>query len=61
MTMTRKRSRIEYEYKLKGEKLVFLDSIKYLGVTITNNLHWSKDIDEICEKAYRILGMLIRN
>ena len=61
MTLSRKRSRIEYNYKLKGEDLVFLDSIKYLGATITNNLHWGKHIDEICAKAYRILGMLKRN
>ena len=61
MTLSKKRSGIEFSYKLRGEQLVFLDSIKYLGVTITNNLHWGKHIDEICAKAYRILGLLKRN
>ena len=61
MTLTRKRSRVEYNYKLRGEQLVFLDSIKYLGVTITDNLHWGKHIDQMCNKAYKILGMLKRN
>ena len=61
MSLNRTRSRIEFKYRLKGEDLVFLDSIKYLGVTITNNLHWGKHIEEVCAKAYRILGLLKRN
>ena len=61
MCLNRRRSRIEFTYKLKGQDLVFLDSIKYLGVTITNNLHWGKHIEDICAKAYRILGLLKRN
>ena len=44
MTLSRKRTRTEFKYKLKGEDLVFLDSTKYLGVTISNNLHWGRQI-----------------
>ena len=38
-----------------------LVSIKYLGVNITSNLHWGKHVDAICNKAYKILGLLRRN
>ena len=61
MRLSRKRNNIEYKYKLKGEELEYLDSIKYLGVNIKNNLHWGEHIDAICNKAYKILGLLRRN
>ena len=61
MTLSRKKNTISFNYLLKGTRLEFLSSIKYLGVTITNDLHWGKHIDEICNKAYRTLGLLKRN
>ena len=61
MRLSRKRNIIEYKYKLKGIELEYLDSIKYLGVNIKNNLHWGEHIDSICNKAYKILGLLKRN
>ena len=61
MSLSRKKERIEYTYTLKDTPLEFLDSIKYLGVTITNNLHWGKHIDDVCNKSYRTLGLLKRN
>jgi hypothetical protein len=42
MTLSRKKKTIEYKYTLKGTELEFLTSIKYLGVSITNDLHWGK-------------------
>ena len=38
-----------------------VDSIKYLGVTITNDLKWNTHITNICTKANRTLGFLRRN
>ena len=61
MTLSRKKKTIEYKYTLKGTELEFLTSIKYLGVNITNDLHWGKLIEEICNKSYRTLGLLKRN
>ena len=37
-----------------------VDNIKYLGVTITNNLKWNTHISNICNKANRTLGFLRR-
>ena len=61
MRLSRKRNNIDFKYTLKGTELEQLDSIKYLGVNITSNLHWGKHVDEICNKAYKILGLLRRN
>ena len=38
MRLSRKKKNIEFKYTLKGTELELLSSIKYLGVTITNNL-----------------------
>ena len=38
-----------------------VDSIKYLGVTIINDLKWNPLITDICTKAYRTLGFFRRN
>ena len=37
-----------------------VDNIKYLGVTITNDLKWNTHISNICTKANRTLGFLRR-
>jgi hypothetical protein len=44
---------IAFNYSLKNTILEFLTSIKYL--------HWGKHIGEICNKAYKTLGLLQRN
>jgi hypothetical protein len=61
MQIHRKRNHINYKYYLEGTELEILDSIKYLGVTITNNLTWNKHIQETCTKANRKLGLLRRD
>ena len=35
--------------------------IKYLGITITNNLKWNRHVSNICTKANRTLGFLRPN
>ena len=37
-----------------------VDSIKYLGLTIKDNLSWSDHISKICSKARRLIGILFR-
>ena len=61
MRLSRKREHLKFKYKLTGTELEFLEKIKYLGVTITNDLHWGKHIDEICNKGFQTLGLLRRN
>ena len=38
-----------------------VESIKYLGVTITKDLKWNTHISNVCTKANRTLGFLRRN
>ena len=62
MQLTNKRiNKIEASYTLEGMVLENVDSIKYLGVTITNDLKWNTHINNICTKANRTLGFLRRN
>ena len=51
----------ERNYTLEGTVLENVESIKYLGVTITNDLKWNTHISNVCTKANRTLGFLRRN
>ena len=62
MQLTNKRSsKIQAKYTLKGTVLENVESIKYLGVTITNDLKWNTHISNVCTKANRTVGFLRRN
>ena len=62
MQITRKRiKKIHASYTLEGTVLENVESIKYLGVTITNYLRWNIHVSNICTKANRTLGFLRRN
>ena len=54
-------SKIQASYTLEGTVLENVKSIKYLGVTITNDLKWNTHISNVCTKANRTLGFLRRN
>ena len=61
MQLTRKHlNKIQASYTLEGTVLENNDNIKYLGVTITNDLKWNTHISKICTKANRTLGFLRR-
>ena len=53
--------KINASCNLEGTVLDNLENIKYLGVTITNDLKWNTHVSNICTKAYRTLGFLRRN
>ena len=62
--LTRKWTKKIYaEYTLEGTVLQNVDKIKYLGVTITEDLKWKPHHHDsnICTKANRTLGFLRRN
>ena len=62
MQITRKRiKKINASYSLEGTVLEIIEKIKYLGVTITNDLKWNTHVSNICTKANRTLGFLRRN
>ena len=45
---------------LLGSEIERVDSIKYLGLAIKDNLSWSEHISKICSKARRLVGMLFQ-
>ena len=62
MQLTRKWvKKVIATYTLEGTVLEKVDRIKYLGVTITNNLKRNTHVGNICTKANRTLGFLRRN
>ena len=46
--------------RLLEDDLERVDSYKYLGVLLTNDLSWSPHVGNICAKARRVLGLLYR-
>ena len=44
--------------KVDGNALEIVDAYKYLGVWITSDLSWAKQIEENCKKANQKIGML---
>ena len=60
--ITRKRmKKIHASYTLEGTVLENVESIKYLWVTITNDLRWNTHVSNVCTKANQTLGFLRRN
>ena len=51
---------IQVSYTLEGTVLENVENIKYLGVTITDDLKWNTHISNICTKANNTLGFLRR-
>ena len=61
LTLTNKHSPILSDYHIDGCTINKVSSCKYLGVTITNNLSWSKHIANVVNKAHSVRGFLQRN
>ena len=61
MQLTKKHNKIDASYTLEGTVLEKVESIKYLGVTITSVLKWNSHIRNVCSRANRPLGFLRRN
>ena len=58
---TNRRQIINTSYQLHGHTLEVVDSSKYLGVTISEDLTWRKHIDDTATKANKTLGFVRRN
>ena len=61
LTISKKRHPLEYAYSIDGDIIPNEKSTKYLGVTITSDLSWTKHIESIKAKASRTLGLIRRN
>jgi hypothetical protein len=58
---TNQRHVIPTQYTLHGHTLEVVDSAKYLGFTIREDLQWSKHIHNTVSKANRTMGFNRRN
>ena len=47
----KKLNKIQASYALEGTVLENVESIKYLGVIITNDLKWNAHISNVCTKS----------
>ena len=54
-------NQIQFEYSLHQQRLEQVQSAKYLGITITDNLDWGQHVSEISSKATKTMGFLRRN
>ena len=61
MQITRKHKNINVSYSLEETVLDNVEKIKYLCVTITNDLKWNTHVSNSCTKANRTPGFLRRN
>ena len=50
-----------FDYSLHNQTLENVQSAKYLGITIPDNMNWGQHISEISSKATKTLGFLRRN
>ena len=54
-------TQILFDYSLHNHILENVQSEKYLGITISDNMDWGQHISEISSKATKTLGFLRRN
>ena len=52
---------IIHDYTLNQQTLETVQSAKYLGITITENMDWGQHISDISSKITKTLGFLSRN
>lgn len=61
MSITRKKTPLEYNYQIDDTRLQRVQKYKYLGVLFTPDLRWNTHIDYVCSKATKALYSLRRN
>ena len=61
LTVTNKKTPIQYTYTLHGQILEHVPEAQYLGMTFKKDLNWNQHINNNTQKANRALGFLRRN
>ena len=57
---SRNRQPIHYEYQLLGHPVKVTNTQKDLGIVLSNDLKWNKQVDITSSKANRMLGFIRR-
>lgn len=57
----KKKKQFQSNYNINRTQLLTVSEFKYLGVYFTTDLSWTRHIDHITAKAYRVLGFMKRN
>ena len=58
VSISRKKNPIRYTYRLHGQALKAVQSVKYLGLTVTHDMKWNNHISNITAAANRTLGFV---
>ena len=61
MNISKKRHPAKFTYSLHNTDLKTTDTAKYLGITISQDMKWTKHITQTCSRANRALGFIKRN
>ena len=61
LTVSNSQSPLSNLYHLSGTALSHVDDAKYLGVTLSKDLKWSKHIQSVTSRCCSTLGLLRRN
>ena len=61
VTLHQHHKQILFDYSLHDQSLENVQSAKYLGITISDNMDWGQHISEMSSKAIKTLHLLPRN
>ncbi|KAG7296239.1 hypothetical protein JYU34_021353 [Plutella xylostella] len=60
ITFTRKQNTIDYTYNLHGDEIKRVYKIRDLGVILDSKLHFNLHVDNIINRAFKNLGLILR-
>ena len=61
MHVHKKRASLTHTYSMHGTELSCTDHVKYLGVTLSHDMKWTRHVNQVCSKGNRALGFIRRN
>jgi hypothetical protein len=61
ISISRKKNPEVHDYTIHGHQLKHVNSVKYLGLTISHDLRWNKHVDKVVSKSNNTLNFLRRN
>ena len=61
VTRHKHHKQIPFDYSLRNQTLENVQSAKYLGINVSDNMDWGQHISDISSKATKTFGFLHRN